>query len=611
MEANQLHSVHKPEVRSHTRLSLRRYRPLLRYVFLFMDVQAGMLICSLFGGLMGIMSPYITKLIFDYAYANRDFQLLIALAATSLVLQLLPMASSAIQQYLQLYASQSLAFQLRTDFLKHLYALPLSYFQSRSTGEHIYRLNADVSATASFAGGIISQLANPFISTVFPLCAILWMDWRFAVLAAIVTPIFSLHARFFGHKQRELAREVAIQSQNVSSKATDRIAQIKLVKSFGREQRELREYLSNQIKLIRLTYRQYWLGLRSSTTSSLMNTVLQSGLALYLGYRVVSGQITVGTLIALSMYTTQLLGATRSLAGLYQGLLSQLIPVDRFLDVMEQAETVADRPGAAKLERIEDPIRFDGVSFSYDAVKPVLTDLNLTILPGQMVAIIGPSGVGKTTILNLLLRLYEPSGGAIRIGARDIRDIKLAHLRKNIGVALQETYLFNATILENVRYGNPAASDNDVIEAALLADAHGFIQDLSEGYNTTVGESGCNLSMGQRQRIGIARALLKKPSVLILDEATASVNSESESTVLHNVRSLSGERTLIVITHRLTAIQDADRIFVLDGGRIAEEGTHDELLARKRLYFRLWHCQFGGADSTIAHTIALDAAEVM
>jgi ABC-type multidrug transport system fused ATPase/permease subunit len=572
---------------------VRRYARLRRYAFRFADVQAGALVSSLIGGAAGVVTPYLTKLTFDYAYANRDLALLLALAGAGLLLALFSTGSGLIQRYLQLYVGQSLAFELRADFVRHIYSLPLSFFHSRSTGEHVYRLNSDVTSAASLLGNLATTLLNPVTSLIFPLSAVLWLDWRFAVVAAALAPIYALHSRYFGSRQRALARRLAKENQDASSDSVDRISQIKLVKSLGRERYELRRYLGNQIRLIRLGYRQYWLDARSTLWSSLINTALQCGLLLYLGCRVVAGEMTVGTLIALSMYFSQLVTAVRGLAGFYQSLLSQLIPVDRLLEVLEVPQALREPPRAVRLCRLSGAVSFGEVDFSYTSGVPVLGGLSFEIRPQEMVAIVGPSGVGKSTIVSLLLRLYDPDAGAICVDGYDLRSLQLTPYRNRIGLVLQETFLFNTSIMENIRYGNPEATDAEVLDAARRADAHAFVEQLPDGYETLVGEQGCTLSVGQRQRVGIARALVRRPQLVVLDEATASLSSESEASVLGALRPAVTGATLMVITHRLTAIHRADRILVIDAGRVAEQGTHLELVAQGGIYHRLWESQFG------------------
>jgi len=586
------------------RPSLRRYLRLRKYALRYLDIQIAMLVCSLLAGFGGMLQPYITKLTFDFAFANRDWQLLVVLAISGFLLMLFSQLGSAVQGYLGLYASQNLTFAMRADFVKHLYGLPLSFFQQRSTGEHMYRLNSDIPGAASLVGNVVNTVVNPFVSAIYPLIGIMLLDWRFALVAVGATPVFVLHSRYFGRRQRALARLNAQEGQRISGEITDRIAQVKLVKAFGRERTEIREYLSNQIKLIRLAYRGYWLGLWSGMTSSVINSLGRGLIGIYLGYRVVvTADMSLGTLIALSMYLVQLLQAAGSLAGLYQGLLQQLVPVDRMLDILEQNTRIEEAPDAVPPGPLQGGLALHNVSFGYTPEKPVLTRATLEIVPGSFVAIVGPSGVGKTTILNLLLRLYDPDDGDVLIDGRPLCGLQLAPFRRQVGIVLQETYLFNATVRDNILYGNPEATEEEIADAARLADAHEFISELPDGYETIVGEGGCMISAGQRQRIGIARALLRNPRVLVLDEATASLSSESETAILSALRPRDGERTLVLVTHRLAAIRDADRIFVLDGGRIAEQGSHEELLALNGLYRRLWDRQFGAG-----HEIGLESA---
>ncbi len=586
------------------RPSLRRYLRLRQYALRYLDIQIAMLVCSLLAGFGGMLQPYITKLTFDFAFANRDWQLLVVLAISGFLLMLFSQLGNAVQGYLGLYASQNLTFAMRADFVKHLYSLPLSFFQQRSTGEHMYRLNSDIPGAANLVGNAVNTVVNPFVSAIYPLIGIALLDWRFALIALGAAPVFALHSRYFGRRQRALARLNAQEGQRISSEITDRIAQVKLVKAFGRERTEIREYLSNQIKLIRLAYRGYWLGLWSGMTTSVINSLGRGLIGLYLGYRVVvTADMSLGTLIALSMYLVQLLQAAGSLSGLYQSLLQQLVPVDRMLDVLEQDGRIQDAPDAVPPGPLQGGLALRNVSFGYAPEKPVLKNLSLEIIPGSFVAIVGPSGVGKTTILNLLLRLYDPDDGEVLVDGTSLSRLPLSPFRRQVGVVLQETYLFNATVRENVLYGNPEATDAETEEAARMADAHEFIVALPESYETKVGEGGCMISAGQRQRIGIARALLRHPKVLILDEATASLSSESEASILDALRQTDGERTLIVVTHRLSAIRDADQIFVLDDGRIAEQGSHEELLRAGGVYRRLWDRQFGAG-----HEIGLESA---
>lgn len=571
----------------------KRYHALRRYYLYYLDYQIATVFSGILATFSGVFAPYTVKLAIDYAYPNHDLPLVIGLASIGLLLTILNRLGSGAQQYFQLQASQRIGFSIRSRFMKHVYSLPFTYFHSHTTGENLYRLNSDIPVVADLTGGFVRTVASPFISAVFPLAAVFWLDWRFGLIALGAAPLYVIQMAYFARRQRRIAQQIAEEQQRVQSEVTERIGQVKLAKCFGTELDEIRLFLRNQIKLIRLAYRDFWLNFGRSVTSDGLTGAIQAGIGVYLGYRIISGTMTIGTLIALTLYFQQLVGATGSIASLYQNIMSQIVRADRLLDVFDMDTEGDERPDAEDIASVVGPIDIQDVHFGYHNGQKALQGLSLTVRPGSTVAIVGPSGSGKSTLVALLLRLYDPERGSIKIGGADIRDVKLRSLRRKIGVVLQESDLLNNTIRDNIAYAHPDASDEDVVAAARIADVHDFIASLPNGYSTIVGEGGSHLSRGQRQRICLARAILGRPSLLILDEATASLSPDSEARVLDSLIASKDGGTIIMMTHRLLGAVRADRILVISEGCVIDEGTHSELVARDGLYRTMWERQSG------------------
>lgn len=571
----------------------KRYLALRKYCLYYLDFQLVTIFSGILATFSGVFAPYTVKLAIDYAYPNHDMPLVIALSSVGLLLTIFNRLGTGAQQFFQLQASQRIGYSLRSRFMKHVYGLPFSYFQSHTTGENLYRLNFDIPVVAGLTGGFVRTVVSPFISAVFPLVAIFWLDWRFGLVAICAVPLYLLQMGYFALRQRRLSKSIADEAQRVQSEVTERIGQVKLAKCFGTELDEVRLFLRNQIKLIRLAYKDFLLGFGRDVTSDSINGIMQACVSTYLGYRIITGSMTIGSLVALTLYLQQLIGATGSIAGLYHGIMSQIVQVDRLFDILDMGTECNESPDAEDIPTVIGPIDIRNVEFGYSEGQKALQGLNLTVKPGSTVAIVGPSGSGKSTLVALLLRLYEPQKGSISLGGVDIRNVKLRSLRRKIGVVLQESDLLNDTIRANISYAHPEATDTDIVAAARIADVHDFINSLPDGYSSTVGEGGSHLSRGQRQRICIARAVLGHPDLLILDEATASLSPDSEASVLDSLAASNDGRTTIMMTHRLLGAVRADHIFVVSEGCVADEGTHLELMARPGLYRNMWERQSG------------------
>ncbi|MDI6783426.1 MAG: ABC transporter ATP-binding protein [bacterium] len=569
---------------------IKQYLAFFKYIFPYWDKVLAVLLGTIFASFSGLFNPYLTKLTIDYAYGNKDLVLFTVFIGAGLLVFFFSTLTGIIEQYLRTYIRLRIGFDFRAEFYKHLHKLSLRFFQSRSTGEQVYRLDSDLDTVVN----LIIEMPPLILTSLFRLVSIsviiLWLDWRFALIVLLLMPIFLTHTAYFTRYQRRLTKQYITQSQWISTNLFDSLSQIKLIKSFGKEKTAVKEYLSGWISRIRLSFRRLGIDIASSTTASLLNTIIITGITYYLGYQVISGILSLGDIIALSMYFLQLFGLATSLGGIYQSLAIQFISLDRVLETLDAPIEIQEKKHAIAINRIHGEIQFCEVTFGYNSPTPVLQKFTSTIDPGTTVAFFGPSGVGKTTIVSLLLRLYDPWEGKIYLDGYDLRDLKLFPIKSQIGVALQEPYLFNVSIGENIRYGNPEATDTEVIHAAQTADIHEFISQLPNGYETRIGEAGCYLSMGQRQRICIARALIKKPRILILDEATSSLSLASECKILNSIHQLD-ELTTIIISHRPSALAHANKIFIIQDGTIVTEGNHQELLNTNQLYRTMYATQ--------------------
>ena len=575
-------------------MAKKRLQQILRfskYLLPYWDKELALLVGQLFSTLFGLASPFLARLTIDYAYGYRDLAVYNALVISGGIIWAISGLLDIITQYVEYYVQQMLDLDVRLDYYAHLQKLSLRFFQSRSTGEQMYRVGSDIQGVAGFIVSTVPNVLMTSLKLVGLLGISFWLHWKLTLAILLVAPVFYLHAHYFGGKQRELFKRVVEKQQEISAELQEAISHVRLIKAFRRERSETRRYTMRWIEKIRLGLDQLRMGIFAKTSGSLLNTVVVTGLSYYLGYQLVTGVLSLGTLTALTLYLFQLLGVLKSIGGIYSSLLVRFVSIDRLLETLDAEIEIQDAPGAVAARFDQGHISFRDVSFGYEPGAPVLTGASLEIEAGQTVGLVGPSGVGKTSLVNLLLRFYDPWQGSVAIDGHDLRAVKLDSLRGQIAVALQDAMLMNTSIRENIRFGRVSATDGEVEEAALLADAHEFIQALPRGYETEIGEEGCNLSAGQKQRIAIARALVKRAKILVLDEAMSSISSASEHRILRALAETWDGRTTIIASHRLSTVRRADRILVLEGDRIVEQGTHDELLAANGVYYELFRDQ--------------------
>lgn len=490
--------------------------------------------------------------------------------------------------YLTAQVSQRIMAGFRTHLFAHLQTLSLSFFAKRRTGEILSRLMNDVNVIQSTVTETPIDSAKQVVTFIGGVAFLLYMNWRLCLLILLLLPILVLVARFFGRRLKSLSTAIQDQTASITTLAEEVISGIRVVKSFVQTRREARRFAGQTDHALQVALRRAAVLAVFVPTITLLTFAAAAAVLWYGGNQVIEGSVSPGDLFAFVLFAGILIGPFGSAARVFAQIKEAQGAMQRVFEILDQQSDVQDRPEAIDLPPISGLVQAREVSFAYDPRQPVLVGVSFEAKPGEMVAIVGPTGAGKTTLVNLLHRFYDPTEGSVTIDGYDLRKVRLESLYRQIALVPQESILFGGTILDNIRYGREEAGEEEVIAASRAANAHDFIIAMPDGYQTPVGEKGVNLSGGQRQRLAIARAVLKNPRILILDEATSALDSESERLVQEALDRLMEGRTTFVIAHRLTTIQRADRILVLNKGRIVEEGTHASLMDRKGLYHYLY-----------------------
>jgi len=418
------------------------------------------------------------------------------------------------------------------------------------------------------------------------------LNWRLTLISMVTVPVLAWRVQVYATKVRPMFTQIQQQVAVVNTRIQENIAGQRVVKAFARKQYEIDKFERDNMELLHRSIRAERL---SAINWSLMRLLTEMSLAIILWYggrQVISTELTLGTLMSFNMLLGQLLGPIRMLGWQVSMVQRTIASGERIFEILDTQADVRDKPGAKPIGEIEGRVTFENVSFAYDGVNMVLKNINLDVSPGETVAILGGTGSGKTTLINLIPRFYDVTEGRILIDGVDIRDVTIESLRRQIGIVTQETFLFSASLRDNIAYGKPEATDEEIIEAAKAAHIHDFIMSLPDGYDTLIGERGVGLSGGQKQRVAIARALLMDAKILLLDESTSSVDVETEMQIQQAFSKLLKDRTAFIIAQRLSTVRDADRVIVLDNGRIVEEGTHEELLQLGGIYTAIYNLQF-------------------
>ena len=562
----------------------------MRYLWPYRAQTAAVLSAIVVSALLGLVPSLCIKEIVDDAIPHRDRTELILLAVAMVVGPLIAGVLGVVQRYLAAYIAEHVMFDLRNQVFRHVHKQSLDYFMTARPGEVVSRVLNDVQGVGQMLQDNLVKMAQNALVVATAIGAILWLDWRLAIVALLLLPAFILPTRHVGQRRKALKRSAQGALAEVTGVLLETlsVSGAMLVKVSASEEHEARRLEDKARVLLDISLRHNLVGRWFQMFMKFFEDFGPAMIYAVGGWLVISGSLALGTVIAFVALLKRLYAPASDLAGVRVEVVTSYAYFDRIFGVLDLVPTIMNAPAAVELPTITGAIRFEHVRFAYnEADGPILRDFDLEIAPGACVALVGRSGAGKSTLAALVSRLYDPTAGAVRIDDRDIRSIDLASLRSHIGVVTQDTYLFHMSILDNLRYARASATVEEIEAAARSAQIHDFIASLPEGYQTVVGERGYRLSGGERQRLAIARVLLKDPRILILDEATSSLDSYNEKLIQAAFEPLLANRTSLVIAHRLSTIRKATMIVVMDRGAIIERGTHDELLARGTAYAAL------------------------
>ena len=571
--------------------SAKIYLRLLQYLRPYIPKTLMAVACMILATSASLYVPWIVRDVIDGVLVNKDKALLNVITVGIVVVFALRGFFVYGQSYLMAYISQKVVIDLREHLFRHFQRLSISYFDRSRTGKVLSYMTNDVGVLQGALAQNVIELASESLALIGSLIAMLYLHWQLALLTLITVPLVAEAMKIFGVKLRRASGTMQQRAAEITSVLQEMIVSIRLIRLFVREDYEIDRFNRENENNFNAQMKAAQLSATLTPVVEFLAAFAVTVIVWYGGNEVIRGNLTSGSLIAFLVYAVNISNPVKRLGNVYGSIQRAVAAADRVFEVLDTLPEVQDAPYAKPLPPVKGRVTFEDVTFEYRSGEPALRNMSIDVAPGQVLAIVGPSGAGKSTIANLIPRFYDPQAGRICIDGVDIRDVTVASLREQLAMVPQDTILFSASIYENILYGRLDATREEVMAAAQASNAHNFILQLPDGYETQIGERGCQLSGGQRQRIAIARAILKNPRILILDEATSALDAESERLVQDALDKLMVGRTTFVIAHRLSTIQRADRILVLEKGRMVECGAHADLLDAGGLYCKLYSIQ--------------------
>jgi ATP-binding cassette subfamily B protein len=569
--------------------ALRRFGPYIKPYASWMALAVALMIAA---SLTSLAGPFLVGRAIDVYIAGKDLTGLTGVALLYAVLYLVNWATSYGQTYIMSYAGQNIIASLRQDLFDHLQGLGFNFYDKWQTGAIMSRVTSDVDQLSNLVSSGLVMMITDVATLIGIVFLMVYLNWRLALVTLVSIPLMGSTVALFQGRLRSRTQNIRARIAQVNANLEQSISGIRVTQAFAREDVNAREFTGVNEENLQAN-------LSAAVLFSMLLPVIQiiSALGTFLvlwygGTRIHAAQMTLGALVSFLSYVSRFFHPIQDIGRVYSQVVMAMVSLERIFGLMDQKGDIVDHPSAAEPPRFKGHIRFEDVTFSYEPGKPVLRNVAIEVLPGQMVALVGPTGAGKTSAISLLSRFYDPDSGRIDIDGRDIKEYRIRSLRRQVGVVLQDVFVFSGTVKGNIAYGDKDMSDEQIVSAARTVNADRFIRQLPGGYDAEIREHGSGLSVGQRQLLGFARAVATNPSILILDEATSNIDAYTEVLIQEAMDKMLSGRTSIVIAHRLSTIRNADMIYVIDDGRVIEQGSHKELMEQGGLYKHLYETQF-------------------